>query len=198
MTTAPQPEGPSAAWRDLYRRAINEANGLTNYVEDRPELRSAERRLAKIEEEARALLAAPEVPAPVAEPVAPFGCVVKDTRGSQYFYPAGHPPYLDTAVECITVYTSPPPAAQDVPQEVVKAEFELGMDARMRAAGFAGLLSEILGSGAIKSHDYPDLCERIEMAIEDQEEAKRKAEQVGELRRALASPAEGAQEGGAA
>lgn len=33
-------------WRKLYRRAINEANGLTNYVEDRPELRGAERRLA--------------------------------------------------------------------------------------------------------------------------------------------------------
>jgi len=26
-------------WRSLYTRAINEANGLTNYVEDRPELR---------------------------------------------------------------------------------------------------------------------------------------------------------------
>jgi hypothetical protein len=42
-------------WRSLYRRAINEANGLTNYVEDRPELRGAERRIGKIEDEARAL-----------------------------------------------------------------------------------------------------------------------------------------------
>jgi len=45
-------------WRSLYRRALNEANGLTNYVEDRPELLSAERRIAKIEEEARAAIAA--------------------------------------------------------------------------------------------------------------------------------------------
>ena len=42
-------------WRKLYRRAINEANGLTNYVEDRPELRSAERRISAIEAEERAL-----------------------------------------------------------------------------------------------------------------------------------------------
>lgn len=40
-------------WEGLYRRAINEANGLTNYVEDRPELRSAEKRIAAIEAEAR-------------------------------------------------------------------------------------------------------------------------------------------------
>ena len=44
-------------WRALYRRAVNEANGLTNYVEDRPELRSAERKLDAIEAEARALSA---------------------------------------------------------------------------------------------------------------------------------------------
>lgn len=42
-------------WRSLYQRAINEANGLTNYVEDRPELRSAERRISKIEDDARAI-----------------------------------------------------------------------------------------------------------------------------------------------
>lgn len=41
-------------WKLLYRRAINEANGLTNYAEDRPELRSAERRIKAIENEARA------------------------------------------------------------------------------------------------------------------------------------------------
>jgi hypothetical protein len=41
-------------WQALYRRAINEANGLTNYVEDRPELRRAERKLEAIESEARA------------------------------------------------------------------------------------------------------------------------------------------------
>ena len=40
-------------WIGLYRRAINEANGLTNYVEDRPELRSAEKRLSAIEAAAR-------------------------------------------------------------------------------------------------------------------------------------------------
>lgn len=43
-------------WQALYKRAINEANGLTNYVEDRPELYSAEKRLSKIEADARDLL----------------------------------------------------------------------------------------------------------------------------------------------
>lgn len=43
-------------WRNLYRRAVNEANGLTNYVEDRPELRRAERNLTAIEAEARAAM----------------------------------------------------------------------------------------------------------------------------------------------
>lgn len=45
-----------ALWRALYRRAINEANGLTNYVEERPELRRAERNLTAIEADARAAL----------------------------------------------------------------------------------------------------------------------------------------------
>lgn len=45
-------------WRSLYRRAINEANGLTNYVEERPELRRAERQLEAIQLEARAIDAA--------------------------------------------------------------------------------------------------------------------------------------------
>lgn len=40
-------------WKDLYRRAVNEANGLTNYVEDRPELRGAEKRLTLIQAQAR-------------------------------------------------------------------------------------------------------------------------------------------------
>lgn len=39
-------------WKALYRRAINEANGLTNYVEDRPELYSAEKRIRAIQVEA--------------------------------------------------------------------------------------------------------------------------------------------------
>jgi hypothetical protein len=43
----------AAWWHALYRRAINEANGLTNYVEDRPELHSAEKRIAAIEADAR-------------------------------------------------------------------------------------------------------------------------------------------------
>lgn len=45
-------------WRSLYTRAINEANGLTNYVEDRPELRRAEKQLEAIQREARAIDAA--------------------------------------------------------------------------------------------------------------------------------------------
>ena len=48
----------SERWRRLYRRAINEANGLTNYVEERPELRRAERQLEAIQLEARAIDAA--------------------------------------------------------------------------------------------------------------------------------------------
>lgn len=42
-------------WQALYRRAFNEACALTNYVEDRPELRRSERNIAAIEAEARAL-----------------------------------------------------------------------------------------------------------------------------------------------
>lgn len=52
-------EAKSAAWESLYRRAVNQANGLTNYVEDRPELRHAERRLTEIEAEARAMKETP-------------------------------------------------------------------------------------------------------------------------------------------
>ena len=63
LSAAP-PAQPAAqpltdAWRQLYRRAINEANGLTNYVEDRPELRSAERRISKIEDDARTIWSQP-------------------------------------------------------------------------------------------------------------------------------------------
>lgn len=50
----------AARWQTLYRRAVNEANGLTNYVEDRPDLRSAERRLSAIESEARAAIVTKE------------------------------------------------------------------------------------------------------------------------------------------
>lgn len=45
-------------WRKLYMRAINEANGLTNYVEDRQELTRAERKIEAIEAAARTLGAA--------------------------------------------------------------------------------------------------------------------------------------------
>ena len=52
-------------WELLYMRAINEANGLTNYVEDRPELSKIERKLVAIEAAARAALKeqAPNPPA---------------------------------------------------------------------------------------------------------------------------------------
>lgn len=59
--TTPTAVPQADAWRKLYRRAINEANGLTNYVEDRPELRRAERNLSAIEAEARTLA---DTPAP--------------------------------------------------------------------------------------------------------------------------------------
>ena len=54
------------AWESLYRRAINVANGLTNYVDERPELRRAERAIEAIECDARALSEVPE-PIPVGE-----------------------------------------------------------------------------------------------------------------------------------
>lgn len=48
------------SWRKLFRRAMCEANGLTNYVDDdRPELRRAEKNLDALEEMARALDFAP-------------------------------------------------------------------------------------------------------------------------------------------
>lgn len=53
-----QAQKDAERWRGLYRRAVNEANGLTNYVEDRPELRRAERNLTAIEAEARAIVVA--------------------------------------------------------------------------------------------------------------------------------------------
>jgi hypothetical protein len=40
-------------WQGLYCRAVNAANGLTNYVEDRPELRRIERELEAIQKVAR-------------------------------------------------------------------------------------------------------------------------------------------------
>lgn len=43
-------------WLGLYRRAVNVANGLTNYVEERPELRRAERELSAIEADYRAAI----------------------------------------------------------------------------------------------------------------------------------------------
>lgn len=43
-------------WKALYRRALNAANGLTNYVEDRPELSKIERELVAVEAAARAAL----------------------------------------------------------------------------------------------------------------------------------------------
>ena len=57
QTQETRPSVPEHTWQQLYRKAINEANGLTNYVEDRPELYSAEKRLNKIEAAARDLQA---------------------------------------------------------------------------------------------------------------------------------------------
>ena len=50
------------AWQRLYFRAIKEAMGLTNYIEEH-ELRLAKENIAAIEAEARALAAAPQAPA---------------------------------------------------------------------------------------------------------------------------------------
>jgi hypothetical protein len=46
--------------QSLYPRAVNQANGWTNYVEERPELRRAEKALEAIEAEARAAIATQE------------------------------------------------------------------------------------------------------------------------------------------
>lgn len=40
----------------------------------------------------------------------PYGYVTTDTRGMQHFFKSS--PYLDTAVECVEVYTAPPPTAE--------------------------------------------------------------------------------------
>lgn len=51
----------SVAWEALYRRAINEANALHNFVEESPALRRSEKRLAVLQEEA-ALVGSDNVP----------------------------------------------------------------------------------------------------------------------------------------
>lgn len=58
----------------------------------------------------------------------------------------------------------------------------LGIQARMRAAGMYGLLSEILGSGAFRNHygSDPDLIERIKMACADQESVMAGAGALGD------------------
>ncbi|MES2910558.1 MAG: hypothetical protein V4718_04165 [Pseudomonadota bacterium] len=51
------------------------------------------------------------------------------------------------------------------------------MQARMRASGMYGLLSEILGSGALRQHygtDH-DIIDRVKMACAEQESAMRTA-----------------------
>lgn len=45
------------AWQSLYKRAFSTAGGLTNYIEDRPELTHAERALETMRAEAAALSA---------------------------------------------------------------------------------------------------------------------------------------------
>lgn len=74
-------------WRALYRRAINVANGLTNYVEYRPELRDAERSLEKIEADARALDAAP---APAPAPLIPEGWQLVPKEATEAMLHDGH------------------------------------------------------------------------------------------------------------
>lgn len=55
-------------WKALYRRALNAANGLTNYVEDRPELSKIERELVAVEAAARAALKEQTPPSQQKEP----------------------------------------------------------------------------------------------------------------------------------
>ena len=55
-------------WKALYRRALNAANGLTNYVEDRPELSKIERELIAVEAAARAALKEQTPPSQQKEP----------------------------------------------------------------------------------------------------------------------------------
>jgi hypothetical protein len=64
----------------------------------------------------------------VAEPVEgaePFGYVTTDGRGVQWFYKTT--PYLDNAVECVTVYRHPAPASAQAGAVRVHAELEGGI-----------------------------------------------------------------------
>lgn len=123
MTTPTEAPNP---WRDLYRRAINEANGLTNYVEDRPELRSAERRLAKIEEDARAALAQAEQPAEQAQPENP--CKLTECQGK---------PRCKT---CLAMGAAPP-AAQPPPATIQQIIYALERQERALQAQSDALLA---------------------------------------------------------
>lgn len=43
-------------WQSLFRQAVNVAGGLTNYVDDRPGLHHAERRITLLEQQAKQAL----------------------------------------------------------------------------------------------------------------------------------------------
>lgn len=66
----------------------------------------------------------------------------------------GHPMFKDSATKCAE-----------------SAEALKGREARMRASGMAGLLSEILGNGALDRRGDDDLIDRVKQAVSDQEAA---------------------------
>lgn len=55
--------------------------------------------------------------------------------------------------------------------EQLEQALKMGREARLRAAGMAGLLSEILGKGALSGYGDSDLIERVKLAVADQEAA---------------------------
>ena len=55
---------------------------------------------------------------------------------------------------------------------------QLGIEARMRAAGMASLLAEILGSGALSRRGDDDLIDRVMQAIADQDAAAERAHSI--------------------
>jgi hypothetical protein len=73
---------------------------------------------------------------------------------------------LNDCDHCVSMNTPQPSA-----EPVLSDDARLGREARMRAAGMAGLLSEILGCGALSRHGDPDLVDRVKMACADQDAA---------------------------
>lgn len=61
----------------------------------------------------------------------PYGCVTTHRgTGQRFFYRHPEPPYLDSASECVTVYTAPPPVEREplTDEQIDQAIAELGLN----------------------------------------------------------------------